>query len=129
MTDDGAKEAKNLKQYFPPIGRPDPASYLEWSGTWQMTIVLVIICVAVAGFSAVWAFTMPTIEDVRALAEGGSLDDPKVAAELLEQLRDGHLERFREMFQLLVMSALVPLFTLLAGYVFGKSSSRGKKPS
>lgn len=119
-----------FEQFFPPIGTPDPASYLEWSGIRQMTIVLGIICLAVVGFLGAWALTVPTIEDVRALAGGAALDDAQVAAELLNELREGHLNRFREMFQLLVMSALVPLFTLLAGYVFGKSSrARGKTGS
>ncbi|HEX9731200.1 MAG TPA: hypothetical protein VGG06_04340 [Thermoanaerobaculia bacterium] len=112
---------------FPPIRTPDPESYLEWSGVRQMTIVLVIICVAVVGFLAAWALTVPTIEDVRALAGGASPADPQAAAELLDGLREGHMSRFRDLFQLLVMSALVPLFTLLAGYVFGKSSSERRR--
>ncbi len=121
---EGAKDAKSaLEQFFPPIGTPDPASYLEWSGIRQMAIVLAIICIAVVGFLAAWVFTLPSIEEVHTLVEGGTISDPQTAAGLLDQLRDAHLKRFREMFQLLIMSALVPLFTLLAGYVFGKSSS------
>ena len=74
---------------FPPIRTPGPASYLEWSGVRQMTIVLAIICVAVVGFLAAWALTLPTIADVRALPGGASLNDPQ-AAEDVPFLAWGH---------------------------------------
>lgn len=39
--EEAAKDAKRaLEQFFPPIDTPGPASYLEWSGNRQMTIVL-----------------------------------------------------------------------------------------
>ncbi len=70
---------KTLDQFFPPISTPDPSSYLEWSGVRQMTIVLAVICVAVVGFLAAWAWTLPDIADVQALSKAGSIDDdPKV---------------------------------------------------
>ncbi len=120
-----------IRSELPEFRRPSPASYLEWSGNLLMVILLVVICLFTAAFLALWAWTQPSLSDVAALLKSNpSSADPSSAQTVLEtwiQLRREHSERFREMFQLLVASGLIPLFTLLAGYVFGKGQA-GSKP-
>ena len=114
-------------QSFPKIGRPRPASFLEWSGVTQMTAVLAVICAVAVGFLLSWAVTQPTLEEARALV--GSGQDPQATVQVLTQLREAHTKNHQEMFQAVVLSVLVPLFTLLAGYVFGRSRATGPTES
>jgi len=106
---------------------PQPKTYLEWSGIRQMTLLLAFICLVTGVFLIVWGVTRPALEDVKAMiAVTGAGDQtgapltPEKAAELLESLQSKHFEHFRDIFQIAVLSALVPLFTLMAGYVFGR---------
>ena len=46
---------------------------------------------------------------------------PEGLVELLSRRQAAYDQSYRDTFQLLVMSALVPLFTLTAGYGFGRS--------
>jgi hypothetical protein len=135
--DDQAKTGKpppDVEAYFPPLSDTDRSppisvrdrfpdlsarpSYLEWSGTRQMSGVLIIICVVAVGLLITWGSTRPTAAEAKGFA--GAAAKPEETLGVLIQLRDEHFENFRDMFQLIVLSGLVPLFTLLAGYVFGK---------
>ena len=111
---------------FPEIGAPRPTTFLELTGTRQMSFVLGVICVVTVAFLVAWWASRPALQHAEALLRGstgtGQLDADKVV-ETLGKLQRDHTEHFRNVFQLVVMSALVPLFTLLAGYVFGRSHS------
>ena len=121
------EEARKIFDQFPKIGPPRPASFLEWSGVTQMTAVLAVICAVAVGFLLSWAVTQPTLEEARALV--GSGQDPQATVQVLTQLREAHTKNHQEMFQAVVLSVLVPLFTLLAGYVFGRSRATGPAES
>ena len=132
------KSPPGVEAYFPALSKADrsPAvsvfdrfpdlsarpSYLEWSGTRQMSGVLLIICLVAVGLLITWGYTRPTLQEAQAFT--GSNTKPEDALRVLIQLRDEHFENFRDMFQLIVLSGFVPLFTLLAGYVFGKRADK-----
>ena len=118
---------ETLTKDLPP---PKPRTFLEWSGIRQMNILLLGICVMVGLFFLGWVFSRPGLDQAKDLVAsargtGGSAEVPvEEFAKVLENLKKDHYDSFRDMFQLVVVGALVPLFTLLAGYVFG----RGQKP-
>lgn len=103
---------------FPEI-RPPTA--VEAAGLWQMSVVLAVICVVAVGFWVSWMWTQPTSADARQLI--GTTETSDAAVEVLIRLRSEHLNEYREMFQMVVLSGLVPLFTLLAGYMFGRGQA------
>lgn len=111
---------------LPEFGTPRPLTFLEATGARQMAVLLGVICVITGLFLVAWWATRPTLKDVEGLlkAAAGNPQQPVDADKLVEtlaKLQRDHTEQFRNLFQLLVMAALVPLFTLLAGYVFGKT--------
>lgn len=118
-----------IVERFPPIRAPRPSSFLELSGTRQMNVLLAFICICAVAFLILWGMTRPNIEDVQTIAkaagaaEGADAMKPADAATMLSELRREHFEQFREVFQIVVLSVLVPLFTLMAGYVFGKGKA------
>ena len=111
------EQSRTWRKSFPKVDTP-PRTYLEWTGSWQMSSVLGVICFVTVGLVLSWGSTRPTIQEAQAFA--GANADPEASLRVLIQLRDEHFENYRDMFQLVVLSGLVPLFTLLAGYVFGK---------
>lgn len=132
------RERKSLTEIadrLPALPRPGPKSFLEWSGTVQMAILLTFICALAAVFLVVWGVTRPTLEDVTALVSAGGAEEnakaatPEQVAEMMSSLQRDHFEQCRNLFQIVVLSALVPLFTLLAGYVFGKGRAAGEQAS
>jgi hypothetical protein len=44
-----------------------------------------------------------------------------------QSLREADLERPKQLFELIVQSALLPLFTLIAGYLFGQHTQPGQR--
>jgi len=68
-------------------------------------------------FLIAWWFTRPSIAEVQKMLNDSA--EPKEVVELLRNLRRDHFDYFRDLFQLVVLSGLVPLFTLLVGYAFG----------
>jgi len=105
-----------------------PKSWLEYIGTIQMSGVLLVICGLASYFFRDWRATQPTIQDARTLLGcAPNVMNCGEAGKLLEtftQLQNGHTQKFKDIFQLIVLSGLVPLFTLLAGYVFGRKESQ-----
>lgn len=93
----------------------EPPSFSEWFGARLASRLLWVICGLAVVFFGFWWLTRPTLAEVRPLA--GS--DPKEVLETLRNLQRDHFDQFRDLFQLIVLSGLVPLFTLLVGYVFG----------
>ena len=47
-------------------------------------------------------------------------NDQVEALKLYEESLDAAVERVRQVFEIFILSALLPLFTLLVGYLFGK---------
>ena len=116
-----------------------PTSFLELSGTVQMGLLLVVVCLVTLLMLVAWWSTRPTLQDVETLlkaAAGSSQQplEPEKVAQTLGLLQRDHADQFRNVFQFAVMSGLVPLFTLMAGYVFGKgkttaeSGKQGDRP-
>jgi hypothetical protein len=98
------------------VGAPPP-TYLEQWGVWLAGLVLLVICVLAFVFLATWWHTRPSLAEVQGLL--GPSGSGKEALEALETLRTENFTALRDLFQLIVLSGLVPMFTLLAGYAFG----------
>jgi predicted PurR-regulated permease PerM len=110
--------------------RPRPSTWLEKYGVIQMMSLLATIGLLSVLFLLIWWATLPGPRDVQTLLTeltGKAPSDLKAdqALDLYAKLRQAHTQQVRDLFQLIVMSAIVPLFTLLAGYVFGKSKAEG----
>jgi hypothetical protein len=86
--------------------------------------VLWFVCVLAVLFLAAWWFSRPSPEDVKTLLGADATSEQILTT--LRELRREHVNNFRDLFQLVVLSGLVPLFTLLAGYAFG-SQEREKR--
>jgi hypothetical protein len=116
------------EQIRPPT--PPPDTFEKGFGARLMLILLAVICGLTLAFALSWWFTRPSLQDASKLVEivrsnpPAKALEPQAVAEVLSKMQQEHNNGYRDFFQLLVMSALVPLFTLLAGYVFGKESSR-----
>lgn len=119
---------QSIADAFPGVA-PKPKTYLEWWGTWLMLILLVIICAVCLVTLGLWWWTRPTQADLVAVltASAGGTTQPTVPPDqridLLGKLQRSHTEQCVAVFQLVVLSVLVPLFTLVAGYVFGRNKS------
>jgi hypothetical protein len=88
-----------------------------------MWLLLIAIVAATGLILLAWLWTQPGMQDVTTLLgspDPNSATDAADRIELLERLRRNHCETYRDLFQLLVIGGLVPLFTLIAGYVFGR---------
>src|SRR6516162_3376805 len=112
---------------LPPI-EPRPETWLQKAGVIQMIGLLCAIGVLSLLFLIGWWATLPGPADVQHVLTditGKALTDlkPDQALDLYTKMRQGHTQQVRDLFQLVVMSAIIPLFTLLAGYVFGKSQA------
>jgi Sec-independent protein secretion pathway component TatC len=95
----------------------EPPSFPEWFGARLASRLLWVICGLAVVFLVVWWATRPTLVEVRQW-----LGVNVASQELLthaRNLQQDHFDQFRDLFQLIVMSGLIPLFTLLAGYAFG----------
>ena len=96
----------------------EPLKFSEWFGAQLANRILWFICGLATTFLIAWWFTRPSLTDVQQLL--GPSAQGKDLVEVLRSLRRDHFDQFRDLFQLVVLSVLVPLFTLLAGYTFGK---------
>jgi len=47
--------------------------------------------------------------------------------ETFRGLQRDHFDQFRDLFQIIVLSGLVPLFTMLAGYAFGSKEKQERE--
>lgn len=79
--------------------------------------VLWFVCALSVLFLFAWWFTRPTLAEVQKIL--GNSAEPKEVLETLRNLQRDHFDQFRDLFQIVVLSGLVPIFTLLAGYTFG----------
>jgi phosphate/sulfate permease len=106
---------------------PKPKDFQQWIGSKMLTRLLAVICAFALIFVIAWAVTIPKSAEVQLLAgctgtDGKCIDAGKLL-EVYSKLRTDHLDQFKSVFQIVVSSTLVPLFTLLAGYVFGKGEA------
>ena len=105
---------------------PAPKTYLERWGIIQMSVLIGVICLVCFTMIAMWWSTRPTYADCAALFAAGrgaatQPVTPEQVVELVDRMQSRRAEQYRGMIQLVVLSVLVPLFTLIAGYVFGKA--------
>jgi len=123
---DPERERISLSEAGGPLDRlREPPTYVQFIGGRMLGWLLAVICGLAAVFLGVWVMTRPSLAQVKALL--GPFADPKAVLEALQDLRRDHFDHFSSLFQLLVLSGLVPLFTLLAGYAFG-TRERERKP-
>ena len=108
--------------------RTRPATFLESVGTRMMVGLLMTVAVVTVALFVCWVAGRPDAArlalDLRQFpTTAPSSLAPEQVLDLLAKRQAAYDESFRGMFQLLVLSGLVPLFTLMAGYVFGKSKA------
>ena len=95
----------------------EPPTWIQRLGGNLASRVLWFVCGLSVLFLIAWWFTRPTLAGVQKIL--GNSATPKDVLEILRSLQRDHFDRFRDLFQIVVLSGLVPLFTLLAGYAFG----------
>ncbi len=119
----------DLVKEVPEVGIPKPQSFLELSGVIQMAVLLGVICVAAFVFLLIWWHTLPTLQSTMQLLSSPQAQpqDPEKILQLWTKLHEAHTQTCTNVFQTVVLTGLVPLFTLLAGYVFGKSHASGNQ--
>lgn len=101
-------------------------TFTQMFGARILNILMGVICSLVIAFLLAWLFTRPTLVQVKETL--GSTAEPKVVLETFRELQRDHFDYFRGLFQLLVLSGLIPLITLFAGYTFGAQTSE-RRPS
>ncbi len=80
-------------------GIPKARSFLEWSGVWQMTLLLAFICLLAGGCLLGWTASRPDLADAVALVEAAKATGDAAAvssqqlAQLLADLETGHTEQ------------------------------------
>lgn len=100
---------------FPEL--PKPTNYPQLLGAkMAKTILAVIIAVSVLIWSR-WALTVPTIADAKSILPSNAPSDEVM--KILKTLQSEHFATFRSIFDLLILSCFMSLFTLVAGYAFG----------
>lgn len=108
------------KRNWSPFHSPPPPTWLEWFGAQLAFWVLLAIVILVGVFVAIWRGTLPSMNDIATATPNKS---PAELAEAYTRIRDSHNKWVTEFFQSVVVSTLVPIFTLLAGYAFGTKNS------
>ena len=86
-------------------------------GAQMLHLLLWVICGLVVAFLLAWLAMRPTLAQVQSAL--GTTADSKAVLDTLRELQRDHADQFRSFFQLFVVSGLVPLITLFAGYTFG----------
>lgn len=101
-----------------------PPSWIEWFGAQLAFWILVVIGVLVVLFVIIWWATLPSMQDISA---GLKPSDSTQLVTAYNQIRESHTKWVTDFFQAVVVSTLVPIFTLLAGYVFGSQRQEAGK--
>ena len=108
-------------------------TFTQAFGARVLNLLLWVICGLVVAFLLAWLTTRPTLAQVQSAL--GTNADSKAVLETLREMQRDHADQFRSFFQLLVLSGLVPLITLFAGYTFGvradarQSTSQNTEPN
>lgn len=113
----GERQRELLQGIWGPLQLREPPSFPEWFGYLLASRLLWFILGLTVAFLIAWWWTRPTLDQVQNLL--GTSANPKDVLETLNSLQRDHFDQFSRIFQLAVLSVLVPLFTLLAGYAFG----------
>ena len=107
-----------------PSDKPKAKTFLEYWGITFMFLLLLAIILVTMIFLVGWLWTRPTPSEVATILGQVDANDPAGAADRIDTLStlcQNHLDNYRDLFQVLVLGGLVPLFTLIAGYVFGRN--------
>ena len=122
---DGAAKSVNLDvladQEIPPKSAREVTPPLVRVGLALSLVVFGLICVAtIAIFIVAFGFTK-SVEPPGPLYyfDTASVDRYQRTVELYKQVGDVPLQRAKELFQLVVITALLPSFTAILGYIFG----------
>jgi len=113
-----------------PSPEPKPKSFLESWGVKFMLVLLVAIVLITLVFLVGWLATRPAMSDVTTILGPTDANDAAsltARIDAFEKLCQNHLDHYRDLFQLLILGGLVPLFTLIAGYVFGRNQAEQKR--
>ena len=99
-------------------------TWIEWFGARLAKMVLLFIGFLLLLFVLIWWSTLPSISEVGTAL--GPNPDPVKLAEAFNKIRESHTQWVTEFFQPVVVTTLLPIFTLLAGYAFGsQQTNRG----
>jgi len=119
-----------IYKQIPSLPEPKPKTFLEFWGVKFMLLLLVAI-VAITGLLGIaWFCTRPSMSDLTAIIGRADPNDAASATpriDALQKICRNHLDSYRDLFQLLILGGLVPLFTLIAGYVFGRTQAEQKQ--
>ena len=113
-----------------PSLEPKPKSFIEVWGIKFMWLLLIAIVTTTGLVLLAWLLTRPGMKDVATILGPTDPNLPADAAariDALSKLCQNHFNNYRDVFQLLVLGGLVPLFTLIAGYVFGRTQAERKQ--
>jgi hypothetical protein len=96
---------------------------LQWAGLRIVTIVGVLILIMTIMVGVDWQMGGPPLpKNLPTDSEAA-----KASIENWKALREAEWDRSRQMFETIVQGALVPLFTLLLGYIFGTQTSQARQ--
>lgn len=102
----------------PDIRVPPPRSYIEWAGVWQSWVVLGLITIFLAGLLVYLVLATPGLGEFGSPVTADSLAQWQKASDVVHQ-------RVTGLVDLVVFKILLPLLTLLLGYVFGSRAGQG----
>lgn len=95
-----------------PDMRPQPKSYVEWAGVWLCLAVLALLGLVVVGLLLYPMLAAPSLESFGTPATAESLG-------LWREASDVSFQRATSLLDQVAIKMLLPLLTLLLGYVFG----------
>jgi len=115
-------EELNLKQQADLTAQDDlrvqPMTQLQWAGVTLAIVCFVCILVVTILVAFDWVVGGPSPPTTLP----GDPEQAQMRIENWQALREADLERPKELFNLVVLSALLPLLTLLVGYLFGQQA-------
>jgi hypothetical protein len=111
-----------------------PTTYLEGAGSSMLGWTLAAIVGVSALFIASWWWSLPGPSEVASYVKTFAPSNeptkltPEQIIDLVSRMRASHTELYKSMIQMVVLSVLLPIFTLVAGYVWGSNRSAAISP-
>lgn len=102
------------------LTRVQPASYLERWNTIFVAVGLLWILLVTGGLLTYYLIHLPPPPSTTGLSPAQVKD----ALDVHRQIYDQYRQSLIDMFDLLVTRTIVPIITLLLGYLFGKTPNR-----
>ena len=102
------------------INRVQPASFLERWGTIFVAVGLIWMIGVATGLMVYFLMHLPQLPSTG----GFSPIQVKDALDIHKQLYDQYRQSLTDIFDLLVTRTVLPIVTLLLGYLFGKTPNR-----